>query len=222
MKATVSNTVWAQVLAGSNPVPSDLYGKTGLRPVFLNCFLLVFLLYLFKLIIKKYMKKLSTIFLILLLSVFFAGCSKEKEKAKESFGSQDLNCQAVCAKASSLCPTIMPNEFCLQACPFWSDEQKQQFSQTKNCQEMAGLDGDEAESSNQEQEDNTQADQSDCELACSNYALKCLSSSEDTSQAAYNQKFFSCIQDCSGWKTSKAECVINALDCSSITNDCDL
>ncbi|OGF21670.1 hypothetical protein A2316_01270 [Candidatus Falkowbacteria bacterium RIFOXYB2_FULL_38_15] len=62
----------------------------------------------------------------------------------------------------------------------------------------------------------------DCESACINYVNKCLTLVPNANQALYNDGVISCMKECIDWDSEKADCMINAIDCPSMTDVCGL
>lgn len=64
--------------------------------------------------------------------------------------------------------------------------------------------------------------QSLCETACANYVMKCISLVPNADSNLINESISSCYNECQKWNNEKANCILNALDCESMTNVCGL
>ena len=62
----------------------------------------------------------------------------------------------------------------------------------------------------------------DCELACVNYVNKCLALVPNADQALFNEGLSSCIGECASYSESKVNCLISAIDCPAMTEQCGL
>jgi len=62
----------------------------------------------------------------------------------------------------------------------------------------------------------------DCEGACSNYTMKCLSLVPNADQNLFNEGLKSCVAECAKWKKEKVECILQASDCPAMTETCGL
>lgn len=63
---------------------------------------------------------------------------------------------------------------------------------------------------------------SDCEVACANYTNKCLTLVPNADQNLFNEGLLSCMNECAKWNGLKTECMINSIDCESMTTTCGL
>jgi len=61
-----------------------------------------------------------------------------------------------------------------------------------------------------------------CDLACANYVDKCLTLVPGATQQLYVDGLDSCVQECQGWGSEKTECILNAQNCTSMTDECEL
>jgi len=61
-----------------------------------------------------------------------------------------------------------------------------------------------------------------CEAPCANYVNKCLTLVPGATQQLYVDGLNSCVKECGDWGVNKAECILNAENCTSMTEDCDL
>jgi len=61
-----------------------------------------------------------------------------------------------------------------------------------------------------------------CENACANYTLKCMNLTPDLKQEIIAQSINECMKECAKWNSTKKKCVLDAIDCESMTNVCGL
>ena len=61
-----------------------------------------------------------------------------------------------------------------------------------------------------------------CENACANYILKCMDFDPNTSPELIAQSINECMKECAKWDNTKKKCVLDAIDCESMTNVCGL
>jgi hypothetical protein len=55
-----------------------------------------------------------------------------------------------------------------------------------------------------------------------NYAIKCLTLVPNASDQLLDEGRESCGKECADWNNEKIDCMINAIDCESMTNVCGL
>jgi hypothetical protein len=132
-------------------------------------------------------------------------------------------CSEVCSKANSACPSMIDKNTCENKCASLSEETKEHLNSSASCQELtekpeliADLIIPEINTPDKINSSN------DCEMACSNYSIKCLSLVPNASQELYNEGLLSCINECKKWDGNKTGCMINAIDCEAMTNVCGL
>jgi len=149
--------------------------------------------------------------------VFGAFMNKSDKKTKVS------SCSEVCSKANNTCPSIIDKNNCENKCVSLSEETKEHLNNSSSCQELtekpeliADLIIPEINTPDKINSSN------DCEMACSNYSIKCLSLVPNASQELYNEGLMSCINECKKWDDNKTGCILSAIDCESMTNVCGL
>ncbi len=74
----------------------------------------------------------------------------------------------------------------------------------------------------QEPESVKNVDSSDCQFACANYVVKCLTLVPNASKDLLDEGLNSCMSECQRWNSQKTGCMIEAIDCESMTNVCGL
>jgi len=135
------------------------------------------------------------------------------------------DCSSICQKASQTCPSLV-NEFtCNSNCSELSEESKEHLSDSQSCQEISSkpeliADLIIPETAAPEPAGNASAD--DCQMACMNYAIKCLTLVPNASDQLLDEGRESCGKECADWNNEKIDCMINAIDCESMTNVCGL
>lgn len=61
-----------------------------------------------------------------------------------------------------------------------------------------------------------------CESACENYKTQCLQLVPGATQQLYKDGIESCMNECKDWSAEKTDCMATALDCTSMTDICEL
>ncbi|HOS88054.1 MAG TPA: hypothetical protein PKZ94_02745 [Candidatus Pacearchaeota archaeon] len=61
-----------------------------------------------------------------------------------------------------------------------------------------------------------------CENACSNYYVKCMTFNPDLKPELMAQYINECIKECTMWDDKKKNCILEAVDCESMTDVCGL
>jgi len=61
-----------------------------------------------------------------------------------------------------------------------------------------------------------------CETACENYKTQCLQLVPGATQQLYKDGIESCMNECKDWSAEKADCITTALNCTSMTEICEL
>jgi len=132
-------------------------------------------------------------------------------------------CSEVCSKANSYCPSLINKDTCENKCSSLSEETKEHLNSSSSCQELTEKPELIADLIIPEVNTPENIDSSDdCELACSNYTVKCLSLVPGASQSLYNEGLMSCIGECKKWNNDKISCILNAIDCPAMTDVCGL
>jgi hypothetical protein len=170
------------------------------------------------------MKKITLVFLVLLLPLIFAGCGQknlvgENLEKKETASAE---CQDLCLKSTGICPSLMPLESCLSGCASWSDEAKEKISSASGCAELGSVAEYVSSAIPKMEEPKLAPAGNDCEAACANYVNKCLSLVPNATQALFQEGLVTCVGECSAWAQSKTNCMISAVDCESMTEVCGL
>lgn len=62
----------------------------------------------------------------------------------------------------------------------------------------------------------------ECEAPCANYVEKCLTLVPGATQQLYVDGQISCEKECKDWDIKKAECILNAENCTLMTEKCKL
>ncbi|MFA5000692.1 MAG: hypothetical protein WC531_00480 [Candidatus Paceibacterota bacterium] len=133
------------------------------------------------------------------------------------------DCVLTCQKAVETCPSLINKEVCEQNCDNLSQETKDHLNQANSCQELTQKPELIAELLIPEVKTPEKIDaKTDCEGACSNYTMKCLSLVPNADQNLYNEGLMSCMSECSGWKSEKVGCMLNAQSCPAMTEVCGL
>lgn len=155
--------------------------------------------------------------------IYFGFNSKKSTEIVENTNTNEA-CVGLCNNTKSTCPSLMANSNCESSCNNWDDTVKEKVANASNCEALSAIpevlatlipemntpDVKEASNGN------------DCEMACSNYSVKCLSLVPNASQELYNEGLMSCINECKKWDDNKTSCILNAIDCESMTNVCGL
>ncbi len=132
-------------------------------------------------------------------------------------------CSEVCSNANNYCPTLINKDTCESKCSGLSEETKEHLNNSSSCQELTEKPELIADLIIPEVNVPENIDPSnDCELACSNYTVKCLSLVPGASQSLYNEGLMSCINECKKWDNEKIGCIISAIDCPAMTEVCGL
>lgn len=61
-----------------------------------------------------------------------------------------------------------------------------------------------------------------CENACANYYGKCMTFNPDLKPELMAQYINECIEECAKWDDKKKNCILEAIDCESMTDVCGL
>ncbi len=61
-----------------------------------------------------------------------------------------------------------------------------------------------------------------CENACANYYVKCMTFNPDLKPELVAQSINECIKECTKWNDKKKNCILEAIDCESMTDVCGL
>ena len=61
-----------------------------------------------------------------------------------------------------------------------------------------------------------------CENACANYYVKCMTFNPDLKPELMAQYINECIKECTMWDDKKKNCILEAVDCESMTDVCGL
>jgi hypothetical protein len=135
------------------------------------------------------------------------------------------DCASICQKASQTCPSLVNEITCNNNCSKLSEESKKHLSDSKSCQEISSKPSLIAdlmipETATQKPAENPDAD--DCQMACMNYAIKCLTLVPNASDQLLDEGRESCGKECAKWNNEKIDCMIGAIDCESMTNVCGL
>ncbi|MDD3284530.1 MAG: hypothetical protein PHZ07_02955 [Patescibacteria group bacterium] len=62
----------------------------------------------------------------------------------------------------------------------------------------------------------------DCGAACDKYVKNCLTLVPNANEAFFTEGHESCLKECKNWDSEKVDCMINAIDCPSMTEVCGL
>jgi hypothetical protein len=158
--------------------------------------------------------------------VIGAGISFVVSSKKGGGGGSDIvssqACIELCAKAKTTCPSLMTGGNCESACSKWSDEVKDKVGDASSCQTLSEVPEIVASLLPEINIPDSPQAGNDCEMACSNYSIKCLSLVPNASQDLYDQGLLSCMNECKKWNNNKTSCILEALDCESMTNVCGL
>ncbi|HOX29917.1 MAG TPA: hypothetical protein P5080_02120 [Candidatus Paceibacterota bacterium] len=144
---------------------------------------------------------------------------------KSASDQQSFDCASICQKASQTCPSLVNETTCNNNCSKLSDESKKHLSDSNSCQEISSkpeLIADLLIPETAAPEPAKNADSDDCQMACMNYAIKCLTLVPNASDQLLDEGRESCGKECSKWNSEKIDCMINAADCESMTNICGL
>lgn len=132
-------------------------------------------------------------------------------------------CSSTCEKAVGTCPSLINEENCNQKCDSLSQETKNHLATASSCQELTQKPELIADllipKVNVPEKINSS---SDCEGACSNYTMKCLSLVPNADQNLYNEGLKSCVAECAKWKEEKVNCILGASTCPAMTETCGL
>lgn len=61
-----------------------------------------------------------------------------------------------------------------------------------------------------------------CEAPCANYVDKCLTLVPGATQQLYVDGQTSCVKECKDWDTKKTKCILDAENCTLMTDECKL
>lgn len=132
-------------------------------------------------------------------------------------------CSTLCFKAVETCPSLINKETCEQKCDSLSQAAKDHLATAQSCQELTQKPELIAELLIPEVKTPEKIDaKTDCEGACLNYTMKCLSLVPNADQNLYNEGLKSCMSECSKWKSEKVGCMLNAQSCPAMTESCGL
>jgi hypothetical protein len=132
-------------------------------------------------------------------------------------------CIKICADANSVCPSLINKQTCEANCSKFSQETKDHLKNSTSCEEIAKkpeLISDVIISNTAKPEEKVTSN--DCELACVNYVNKCLTLVPNADQALFNEGLSSCITECANYSADKVNCLISAIDCPAMTEQCGL
>ncbi len=137
----------------------------------------------------------------------------------------ESSCSSICQKASKTCPSLIDENNCNNNCSKLSEEAKKHLEESKSCEQITSkpeliADLLIPEVATPEQKNNVNAD--DCQMACMNYAIKCLTLVPNATDQLLDEGRESCMKECASWDTKKIDCMINAFDCEAFTNVCGL
>lgn len=153
-------------------------------------------------------------------TIFYFSQSNE---SKGGGGAVSESCLSTCEKAVGTCPSLINKETCERKCDSLSQEARDHLNTASSCQELTQKP--ELIADLLIPEVNTPekiSSSNDCEGACSNYTMKCLSLVPNADQNLYNEGLKSCVAECAKWNDSKVGCMIKAFDCEAMTNTCGL
>lgn len=169
------------------------------------------------------MKKAFLVVLIFVFTLVLSGCGK-KQVVNEVIENNTVSveCQELCENASGICPSLLTKNQCEISCGKWNDETKEKIKNVNNCEDISSIEEVVASLVPEINEPKLDPAEDDCELACVNYVNKCLTLVPNASQSLYNEGLFSCIKDCAKWGGEKIDCMIQAIDCPSMTEVCGL
>ena len=151
---------------------------------------------------------------------YFALTSKNEESNSNVVSNEA--CVELCNNAKGICPSLMTNSNCESSCNNWNDEVKEKVANATNCESLSEIGEVVASLLPEVDTPDTPTASNDCEMACSNYSVKCLSLVPNASQELYNEGLLSCMNECKKWDGKKTSCMIEAIDCESMTNVCGL
>ncbi len=170
---------------------------------------------------------MNKIILISLASVLVIGSviylgTNSKDKKSNLNNNPDESCISLCSKAKTTCPSLMANSNCESSCANWQDEVKEKVNNASNCGALSEIPEILTSLIPEMNTPQSPVANNDCEMACSNYSIKCLSLVPNASQELYNEGLLSCMNECKKWSGDKTSCMLNAIDCESMTNVCGL
>lgn len=61
-----------------------------------------------------------------------------------------------------------------------------------------------------------------CENACANYVLKCMNLDPNLKPELIADSVNECMKECAKWDNKKKNCILEAIDCESMTDVCGL
>jgi len=61
-----------------------------------------------------------------------------------------------------------------------------------------------------------------CENACANYVLKCMNLDPNLKPELIADSVNECMKECAKWDDKKKNCILEAIDCESMTDVCGL
>jgi hypothetical protein len=169
------------------------------------------------------MKKAFLVVLIFVFTLVLSGCGK-KQTVNEVIENNTVNveCQELCENASGICPSLIIKNQCEASCGKWNDETRDKIKNANNCEELSSIEEVVDSLVPEINEPELDSAQNDCESACTNYVNKCLTLVPNATQALFQEGLESCVKDCAKWNGTKIDCMIQALDCPSMTEVCGL
>lgn len=150
-------------------------------------------------------------------------------------GSDELvvstGCVSLCAGAEDACPASVDEEKCLAECGGFSEETKAHLAGADTCEELMAKpelvselvmgEGGEAEAGGTEAAGKRETSQ-DCQAACNHYVVACLTLVPTADAVLFEEGFDSCLGQCAGWDAAKTGCMIGAMNCEAMTEQCGL
>lgn len=143
----------------------------------------------------------------------------------QSLKQSDFDCADICQAASATCPSLINEGVCKNNCGKLSEEAKKHLAESSSCQDIVSrpeLIGDLLIPTVNNPESVGDVGVEDCQMACANYVVKCLTLVPNASKELLDEGLYSCIGECQKWNNEKIDCMIGALDCESMTNICGL
>lgn len=136
---------------------------------------------------------------------------------------QENGCSEICANAKTACPSLIDQKNCNNKCSSFDQETKDHLKNSKSCEELtqkpeliSNVIIPEINTPEQKKASNK------CESACNNYVKKCLTLVPGADQLLFNEGFNSCMGECSGWEDEKTTCLVGAMSCPAMTEQCGL
>ncbi len=141
-------------------------------------------------------------------------------------GNQNISdCADICQKASQACPSLINESDCNSKCAKLSEETRKHLEEADDCEQITSrpdLIADLIIPEVAVPEPIDTVNDSDCDAACGNYIMQCLTLVPNATQQLFDEGYQSCLSECSKWNESKIDCMINAFDCESMTDVCGL